>query len=224
EQWAKKHLEPEDLVLIEASANTFAAVRLLESLGLSACVLESAHVSKVADNYVDDDAIASERIGRCYLTGMAKVVWVPDSTTSERRELLHAYLKATGDETRAVNGLRSYLTQFQIRLKKRNPRSGDTQEWILAQREWSEIQQALLQHLFDRLSQAMDGSGKLFALICREVLNNQAMSECLRVLGIGPINAFAIVATVGDVNRFSSPEKLANYLALHPGRKKSGNG
>lgn len=223
-QWAKKHLQSEDLVLIEASANSFEAVRLLESLGFSACVLESAHVSKVADSFVDDDVIASERIGRCYLTGMAKVVWVPDVKTSERRELLHVYLKATQEETRAVNGLRGYLTQFQIRLEKRNPRSEETQKWILEQREWSEIQQLLLRHHFERLTFTVGESEKLFALICREVLRDKAMSECLRVLGIGPINAFAIVATVGDIKRFSSPEKLANYLALHPGRKQSGKG
>jgi hypothetical protein len=47
--------------------------------------------------------------------------------SERRRELLHAYLKATAAETRAVNELCSYLNQFQIRLEKRNPRPEQSQ-------------------------------------------------------------------------------------------------
>ncbi len=38
------------------------------------------------------------------------------------------------------------------------------------------------------------------------------------------INVFAIVAIVGDVQRFANSKKLVSYLELNPGRKKSGKG
>ena len=38
------------------------------------------------------------RIGKAYLAGTAKEVWVPDLTTQERRDILHAYRKAYRQE------------------------------------------------------------------------------------------------------------------------------
>jgi hypothetical protein len=86
EGFARDHLHPTDLVLLEAGSNSFAVVRRLEALGISACVLESGQVGKTAQAYLDNDLVAAERIARSYLTGMSKVVWVPDEATSERRE------------------------------------------------------------------------------------------------------------------------------------------
>ena len=224
EAWASQHLTSRDLVLLEASANSFEAVRRLEKLGLKACVLESHQVSKTASGYLDDDLIASERIARSYLTGMSKVVWVPDTKTSEYRELLHAYQKAKKLQTQSINELKSYLNQYHIRLGKRSPRLEKTREWILAQRIWTPLQEVLLRRHFDQLNFACEQAEQLYGLICREVLKDPRMAGCLRLLGIGPVNAFAIVATVGDITRFSSPQKLANYLGLTPGRRESGKG
>jgi len=222
ESWAKKHLGPADLVLVEASANSFELVRKLEALGFSACVLESQQVSKTADGFIDDDVIAAERIARCYLTALCKVVWVPDETCRQRRELLEAYLGAKQAETRANNELKSLLNQYHIRLKKQNARQAKVHEWIWKQRDWSEGQRQVIQHLIDQLVFAAGQSEKLFGLICAEVVSDAMMRGCLRLLGIGPVNAFAIVATVGDINRFSSANKLVSYLGLNPGRKVSG--
>jgi transposase len=222
ERWARKHLIKGDIVLFEAGNNSFEAVRRLEALGLTACVLESRQIGQIADSFLDNDVIASERIARAYLTGMTKVVWVPDDVTAERRELLHAYNKAQQSETRAVNALKSYLNQFHIRLGGKNPRLERNRLWVEEQREWSPLQKKILDSCFDALTFATAQTEEFYQMICREVIADPMMCGCLRILGIGPINAFAIVATVGDINRFSSPGKLVNYLGLHPGRKTSG--
>jgi transposase len=223
ENWAGQHLSPGDLVLLEAGSNTFEAVRRLSTAGVSACVLESAQVGKIATAYLDNDIIAAERIARAYLTGISKVVWVPDEKTTQRRELLHAYVKATAQETRAINELKSYLNQYHFRLGKRDLKSQKTQRWLLRQRSWSELQQEVLTHYLSSLTHAAGQAADLHRLIAREVLADPLMRGCLRLLGIGVINAFAIVATVGDINRFSSPQKLVAYLGLNPGFKQSGN-
>jgi transposase len=223
ETWAQQHLRPGDLVLMEAGGNSFETVRRLALVGISACVLESAQVGKTASSYLDNDLIAAERIARAYLTGISKVVWVPDEKTTQRRELLHAYTRATAQETRAINEFKSYLNQYHIRLGRKNPKSQKTQSWILQQRPWSELQKQVLTYLLDSLAHAARQATHLHQLIAGEVLTEPIMRGCLRLLGIGVINAFAIVATVGDINRFSSPEKLVAYLGLNPGLKKSGN-
>lgn len=224
ESWATRNLQSGDLVVLEAGSNSFEFVNRLAVLGFSAHVLESYQVSKTASAYLDDDTIASERVARSFLTGMAKKVWIPDQGTRERRELLHSYNQAVEAETRAVNQLRGYLNQYHIRLEKRNPRQAATQQWILEQRAWSAVQRSILAHLFADLGHSSTQAKELFRMICLEVTGDRLMLGCLRLLGIGPVNAFAIVATVGDIHRFSTPEKLVGYLGLNPGSRRSGKG
>jgi transposase len=224
ESWASQQLQAGDVVVLEAGSNSFEFVSRLAMLGFSAHVLESYQVSKTAEAFVDNDVIASERIARSYLTGMGKKVWIPDQITRERRELLHTYNQVVEAETRAINQLRGYLNQYHIRLEKRNPRQEVSQKWILEQRPWSPMQRVILEQLFKDLSHASLQTNELYQLVCQEVACNPIMLGCLRLLGIGPVNAFAIVATVGDIQRFATPGKLVAYLGLNPGLKKSGNG
>ena len=41
---------------------------------------------------------------------------------------------------------------------------------------------------------------------------------------MGLINAFALLAVIGDVRRFERPEKLVAYIGLNPGQRQSGTG
>jgi hypothetical protein len=46
----------------------------------------------------------------------------------------------------------------------------------------------------------------------------------MKLLGIGQINAFALLAIIGDVRRFERPGKLVAYIGLNPGQRESGRG
>ena len=48
------------------------------------------------------------------------------------------------------------------------------------------------------------------------------MLALMGLLGIGVVNAYALVAIIGDIKRFASHKKLAAYLGLNPGSKDSG--
>ena len=50
------------------------------------------------------------------------------------------------------------------------------------------------------------------------------MLRVMKILGIGRINAFALLAVVGDVSRFETPAKLVAYIGLNPGQRISGRG
>lgn len=221
-EWIRSEFGPEDLFLLEASANSFEIHRRLWELGLQAVVLESSHVARQAKTYADNDKLAAARIVRVYLCGDAPCVWVPDAKSAERRELLHAQQKAVGDHTAASNALKSYLNQFTIRLGQRSLVQPATRAWILKQRDWSSLQRELLAHYFEQLDDAAQRRKKLTALINREVAAEPAMLSCLQLLGVGRINAFALLAIIGDIRRFARPENLVAYIGLNPGQRDSG--
>lgn len=223
-QWATAEFTREDLFLLEASGNSFEIHGRLLALGLRAVVLESAYVGKHAKSYADNDKMAAGRIALVYLGGKAPCVWVPDAITRGRRELLYAHRKAVVDHTAAVNSLKGFLNQFAIRTGARGLASPRTRQWVLEQRAWTPLQKELIGDFLANLDAQANRRSSLDRLIIREICREPLMLRCMKLLGIGRINAFALLATIGDVRRFERPEKLAAYLGLNPGQKTSGKG
>ena len=116
--WAQKHTTAQDLIVLEASGNSFQVVRTLAAAGRPAKVLESCQMGKLKEAHANNDKISAVRIGKAYLAGTAKEVWVPDPKTQEWRDWFHAYNKATKRTTQMQARLRSYLSDNGVRLKK----------------------------------------------------------------------------------------------------------
>jgi transposase len=223
-QWVAREFTREDLFLLEASANSFEIHGRLLALGLRAVVMESAYVAKHAKTYADNDKMAAARIALVYLGGRAPCVWVPDARTRERRELLHAHRSAVDDHTAAVNSIKGYLNQFAVRPGSRGLHLPRTREWIFAARPWTSLQRELLDGYLANLDAQRQRRDRLVRLINREICKEPLMLRCMKLLGIGPVNAFALLAVIGDVRRFERPGKLVAYIGLNPGQRDSGHG
>jgi len=223
-QWAAKEFGPQDLFLLEAGSNSFEVCIRLYGLGLRAVVLESCHVGKHAKTYADNDKMAAARIALVYLAGNAPCVWVPDQGTRQRRELLHAYRKAVADHTAAGNSLKAYLNGNAIRPAKRNLQLESTRQWVLKARNWSAMQSHILAEHFGELDACKERRKRLYRLIAAEMSREPMMLRCMKVLGVGLVSAFGLLAVIGDVRRFERPEKLVAYIGLNPGQRQSGRG
>jgi transposase len=223
-KWATAELTPQDIILMEAGSNSFELCKRLGNLGLKACVLESCHVGKHAKTYADNDKMAAARIALVYLAGNAPCVWVPDEQSRERRELLHAYRKAVGDHTAATNSIKSYLNGRGIRLGKHSLEDKATTAWIFEQAEWSGLQKNILTEHLANITESKERRKRLYRLIAAEMAADPKMMRCMKVLGVGIVSAFALLAVIGDIGRFHSPEKLVAYIGLNPGQRQSGKG
>src|SRR4051812_4825496 len=84
--WAKKHTTEDDLILLEASGNSFQVVRTLAAISRKALVLESCHLGKLKEAHANNDKISAIRIAKAWLAGTARTVWVPDAKTQDRRD------------------------------------------------------------------------------------------------------------------------------------------
>jgi transposase len=223
-KWAAAELTPQDIILMEAGSNCFELCKRLGSLGLRTCVLESCHVGKHAKTYADNDKMAAARIALVYLAGNAPCVWVPDEQSRERRELLHCYRKAVADHTAATNSIKAYLNGHGIRLGKLSLEEKKTTGWIMEQEDWSELQQSILAEHFDNIAESQGRRKRLYRLIANEMASDPTMMRCMKVLGVGIVSAFALLAVIGYIGRFHSPEKLVAYIGLNPGQRQSGKG
>jgi hypothetical protein len=93
EKWASKHLQIGDILVLEASGNSFEIASRLHALGYIAIVLESAQAAKVRENFCNDDRHSAIKLARVYLSGLAKVVWQPDEATRQLREVFFLHPK-----------------------------------------------------------------------------------------------------------------------------------
>jgi hypothetical protein len=59
--WAARHTTPEDVLLIEASANTFTIAERLRALGRQVVVLESHRAGQIGKSYLANDKSGSRR-------------------------------------------------------------------------------------------------------------------------------------------------------------------
>jgi len=55
------------------------------------------------------------------------------------------------------------------------------------------------------------------------VATNPDILKLIRLFGIRDKVAFAVVAFIGDINRFANPRKLVSYFGLNPSVNRSGN-
>lgn len=225
QSWAKKHTSEKDLFVLEASGNSFAVVRALAAVGRQAKVLESCHLGKLKESHANNDKISAVRIGKAYLAGTAREVWLPDVKTQERRDLFHAHRKATKRLTQMQARLRSYLSDNGVRLKKntRLTQNEDIQETIRKSYPWSERQWQIIEGLLLELGHADQQRRHWRSLIAQEVLADPQLLQLVRLCGVREMVAFALGAFIGDIKRFDHPKKLVKYVGLHPAFDDSGD-
>jgi transposase len=225
QSWAEKHTTAQDLFVLEASGNSFHVVRVLAKLKRKALVLESGHLGKLKEAHANNDKISAIRIGKAYLAGTARIVWVPDLKTQQRRDLFHIHRKAVKRTTQLRNRLQSYLSDNGVRLSKGTRLTqAQTSEKIRKAHDWLPRQWQLIEGLLMELRHAEEQRKHWRGLIAQEVLADPELLSLVRLCGIREMVAFALGALVGDIKRFAHPKKLVKYAGLNPAFDDSGEG
>src|SRR5260221_1975235 len=183
QSWAKKHTSAQDLIVLEASGNSFQVVRSLAAIERRALVLESCHLGKLKEAHANNDKLSAVRIAKAYLAGTAKEVWVPDTKTQERRDWFHAHRKANKRVNQARNSLLSYLSDNGVRLKKGTPLASapEAEQTLRALREWSLRQWQGVEGLLMQLRHAEQQRKHLGRLIAQEVLSDPELLSMVRL-------------------------------------------
>jgi len=222
QSWAKKYTTAQDLFLLEASGNSFQVVRSLAAIDRKALVLESCQMGKLKEAHANNDKISAVRIGKAYLAGTAKEVWVPDLKTQEWRDWFHAHRKCVKRTTQMCNRLLSYLSDNGVRLATELSHSQEDQARVLQARPWSVRQKQVIDGHFIERRHAEEQRAHWRSLIAQEVLANPLLLSLTRLCGVRDQVAFALGAIIGDIQRFAEPRKLVKYVGLNPAFDNSG--
>jgi transposase len=225
-KWTQKHTTEADMIVLEASGNSFHVARTLLGLGRKVKVLESTHLGKLKEAHANNDKISAVRIGKAYLSGTTKQVWIPDEKTQERRDWFHAHRKAVKRTTQTRNRLKSYLSDNGVRLPQGMAlaqEDPEVTERIRKARSWSPRQWQVIEGLLMEMRHAEQQRQHWRSLMAQEVLADPNLLSIVRLCGVRDVVAFALGALIGDIKRFASPKKLVKYVGLNPAFDDSGN-
>ena len=222
--WAARHTHGEDVLILEASANSFAIAERLQAIGRHVYILESHRAGQIGKSYLANDKVDAAKIARIYLSGLAIKVWQPDAETRQRRELLSTYQRCVKDSTRAQQHLRSYLNEHALRLPKgfRLCRP-EALARLLTLKDWSPRQKLLLGEMHGSLLAARERRSRLRRMMALEIEEQPDYLRLYKLAGLNLVTTYALVAIIGDITRFASSKKLVSYLGLNPSVVESGN-
>jgi len=219
------HLGVGDQVALEATTNCFAFADLLKKSGATVVVSNPMQTKAIASAKVKTDKIDARVLAHLLRLGYLPEVWQPDQGTRRLRRRASHRESLTRQRTMVKNRIHSILHRnlvdagsisdlfgakgraFLMKAKEALP---EDDGWQLEQ----ELE--FLDHVESQLRAAQQ-------LLAKDALADSRVRLLMTMPGISHTVAAGVVSAIGDIERFSSPKKLAGYFGLTPRLHQSGS-
>src|SRR5437667_4450873 len=202
----------------EAGPTGFGLYRHLTQRGIDCVVVAPGLVPQRPGDRVKTDSRDARKLARLLAGGLLQPIHVPTAELEAARDLVRAREDARLDRMRD----RHRLSKFCLRQGRVLP----TSSWTVMRRKWLGEQRfefAAQQITFDgyvHTVDLVDARIEQLERAVRETAGQEpwralvARLRCLR--GIDTLTALALVAEIGDFNRFRSAEELMAFVGLVP--------
>ncbi|HEV3278445.1 MAG TPA: IS110 family transposase [Terriglobia bacterium] len=219
-----RSLGKEDEVVIEATGNAMAVVRVLSPYVGRVIVANPLQVKAIAHAHVKTDKIDAGVLASLRAADFLPEIWLPDADTERLRRLVARRSQVVRHRTQIKNEVHAILHAHLIPPCPHADLFGRLgRTWLARQVVPDDERSAIDRHLreLDRLSEDL---GILDREIAQTAINDPAVKRLLTITGVNLIVAAGLVAAIGDVRRFSEPQKLVSYVGLNPRVRQSGLG
>jgi len=215
-------LTKEDDVVIEATGNTAIIVRLLEPFVRRVAIANPLQVRAIAWAKVKTDKIDAATLARLHAAKFLPEVWTPTEAVELERRCIAERTQLVSQMTRLKNRIQSIL---HANLVSRQGKGiyGKDGRLLLEQLPLppDQMRMALRHH-----GELLRLAGELAVVdkdLARRALVDPQVKRLMTIGGINSVVACSVLAAIGDIHRFSSPEKLVSYLGLNPSVHQSGD-
>ena len=219
-----KSLHATDEVVIEATGNCMAVSRVLSPFVKRVVIANPLQVKAIAHAHVKTDKVDAGTLASLYAAGYLPEIWTPDAATERLRRLVARRYQVVRHRTRLKNEVHSIL---HAHLIPRCPHSDlfnrRGRAWLSCQLVPDDERAAIERHIreLDRLAEDLD---VLDREIAESALDDVAIKRLMTITGVNLTVAAGLMAAIGDIGRFNSPQKLVSYFGLNPRVRQSGLG
>ncbi|WP_247341327.1 MULTISPECIES: IS110 family transposase [unclassified Bradyrhizobium] len=151
-------------------------------------------------------------------------MWTPDAETERKRRLVARRYQVVRHRTWLKNEVHSILHAHLIpKCPHADLFNARGRAWLAAQQLPDDERAAIDRHVreLDRLAEDL---ALLDREIAQDAIDDPAVNRLMTITGVNLAVAAGIVAAIGDIGRFNSPQKLVSYFGLNPRVRQSGLG
>src|SRR3954451_24116357 len=219
-----RSLTKDDEVVVEATGNAMAVVRVLGPYVARVIVANPLQVRAIAHAHVKTDKIDAGVLASLRAAGFLPEVWVPDAETERRRRLVARRNQLVRHRTRLKNEIHAILAAHLVPpCPHADLLNGPGRAWVAKQALPDDERAAIDRHLrdLDRLGEDLAGLDRDIGVA---IVDDPDVKRLLTIAGMDVTVAGGFLAAIGDIGRFASPQKLVSYFGLNPRVRQSGLG
>lgn len=219
-----KSLRATDEVVIEATGNCMAVSRVLSPFVQRVVIANPLQVKAIAHAHVKTDKVDAGTLASLYAAGYLPEIWTPDAATERMRRLVARRYQVVRHRTRLKNEVHAILHAHLIpRCPHADLFNRPGRSWLTRQPLPDDEGRAIERHVreLDRLAEDL---AVLDREIAQSALDDPAIERLMTITGVNLTVAAGLMAAIGDIGRFKSPQKLVSYFGLNPRVRQSGLG
>jgi transposase len=213
-----------DVVVVEATGNAAAVAAVIGPHVKRVVIANPMQVRVIAHARIKTDTIDAGVLAQLYASGFLPEVWIADEATQALRRQVTRRNQVVRQRSRLKNIIQSILHAHLIPACPAADLCGSKgRAWLSEQILPDDERYAIERHLreFDRLA---DDLRVIERDLARSALADESVARLMTIPGIDMVVALALVAAIGDVQRFEASQKLVSYLGLNPSVRQSGPG
>ncbi len=224
EHFARKELTHDDHVVIEATGNAAAVAEVLSPYVDRIAIANPKQVHMIAHAKVKTDTIDATVLAKLYASGFLPEVWVPDPATLALRRQVTRRTQLVRQRSRLKNLIQSILHAHLIPPCPHGNLVGISgRKWLARQILPADERAAIKRHL-GLIAQIDEALTVVQTDITQHALHDSTIRRLMTLPGIDVTVAASVAAAIGDIQRFSDPQRLVAYLGLNPSVRQSGEG
>lgn len=220
--YASQHLHKEDVVALEASFYARRIAQLLTPFVSRVVVSNPMQTKLIAKSKKKTDKVDAKTLADLLRLNYLPEVWVPDPLTQIRRDLCVRRCTLVKERTRVKNRIHSVLAAALIPISVSDLFGMQGLEWLNSLK------------LTEYQREAIDSELRLLETLNAEiVLQERSMAKdawadarvklLVTLPGVSSVVAESLLAAIGNIERFPTPEQLASYFGLVPCVHQSGD-
>ncbi|HEU5177763.1 MAG TPA: IS110 family transposase [Burkholderiales bacterium] len=215
-------LAVEDEVALEATGNALGIARVIEPHVGRVVLANPKAVRGITQAGAKTDKIDARTLAKLLAGGFLPEVWLPDEQTRILRRRVSDRAQLVRQRTRAKNQVHATL----IRNLKGKPPVSDLfgvrgRRWLAEQVLPADEQETVAACL--RQIAFLDAEIALVeCALARQVLASREMRRLLTLPGVNFVTAAALIAAIGEIDRFATARHLVSYLGFDPRVRQSG--
>jgi transposase len=218
------HLKPDDEVVLEATANTFAIVRAVRPFVARVLVANPLQVRLIAHAKIKTDKIDAAALAQLHASGFLPEIWIPDAATEALRRQFTRRSQLVRHRTRLKNEVHAILHANLIgRCPVTDLFTSTGRAWLAAQ-DLAAADREAIERAFREIARLGEDLATLDRALAAQAVDDNRVQRLMTITGIDMVSGLGLLATIGDHTRFATSEKLVSYLGLNPSVRQSGSG